>query len=234
MKRVFLTFAIVLISSAAYCQIQIGIKAGYSWLKILQADNDYHPATISYDRNSFPFSIFLCQRSPHLINFQLEVEYMNRSYSLYEYWGGLGSRGEANYKIIANYLSILVDPHFVFGKKVKYYIFPGIYIGIPVYSSANGTGHEPGQPYPHINYFTISGNALEYIQDLELGALAGVGIDIPVTQELKITLQYIFSISLIPLESKWGENSFRFMQNKIEVGIAYQFNLKKKKDKESK
>jgi hypothetical protein len=232
MKKVLLVFTIVLISSAAYCQMQAGIKAGYSWFKILQTDKDYHPATISYDNNSFPISAFFCQRSPHLINFHLEIEYMKRSYSVHEYWGGLGSRGEANYKIIANYLSILVDPQFVFGKNVKYYIFPGIYIGIPVYSSADGTGYEPGHPYPNTNYFTISGNALEYIQDVELGALAGVGIDIPVYQELKITLQYIFSISLIPLESKWQENSFRFMQNKIELGIAYQFNCKKKKEKE--
>ncbi len=222
-----------MISSAIYSQMQVGIKAGYSWLKILQAENDYHPATISYDRNSFPFSIYLCQRSPHLINFHLEIEYMKRSYSLYEYWGGLGSRGQANYKIIANYMSVIVEPQFVFGKKVIFFIFPGIYIGIPVYSSANGTVSEPSYPYPHYSTYTISGNAQEYIQDVELGALAGVGIDIPICQELRITTQYIFSISLIPLKSKWGENSFRFMQNKIEVGLAYQFNFKKKKDKEN-
>lgn len=228
MKRVLLIFTFVLISSATYSQMEVGIKAGYSCLKILQDDNDYHPSTISYDRNSFPVSIFLSQRSHHLINFHLEIEYMKRSYSLYEFWGGLGSGGEANYKIIANYLSLIVDPQFVFGKKVKFFIFPGIYIGIPVYSSANGTATYPISPYPHNTTSIISGNAQGYIQSVELGALAGFGIDIPIYQELKITTQYIFSISIIPLKSKWGENSYRFMQNKIEVGIAYQINFKKK------
>ena len=96
--------------------MQAGIKAGYSWLKILQADNDYHPSTVTYDRNSFPVSISLSQRSHHLINFHVEIEYIKRSYSIYEYWGGLGSPGEANYKIIADYLSIILAPQFVFGQ----------------------------------------------------------------------------------------------------------------------
>jgi hypothetical protein len=212
--------------------MQAGIKAGYSWLKILQADNDYHPSTITYDRNSFPVSIFLSQRSHHLINFHLEIEYIKRSYSLYEYWGGLGSPGEANYKIIANYQSIIVAPQFVFGKKFKYFIFPGIYVGTPVCSSANGIASEPH--YPDYATYPISGNAKGYIQDVELGALAGVGIDIPVYQAFKITIQYIFSISLISKDSKWGENSYRFMENKIEVGIAYQFNWKTKHEKDQK
>lgn len=159
---------------------------------------------------------------------------MKRSYSLHEDWGGLGSHGEANYKIIADYLSIIVAPQFVFGQKFKCFIFPGIYVGTPVYSSANGTAFEPSYPYPHYSYYTISGNARGYIQYIELGALAGAGIDIPVYQAFKITLQYIFSISLIPTKSKWGENSYRFMENKVEAGIAYQFNWKNKKEKDHK
>jgi hypothetical protein len=88
--------------------------------------------------------------------------------------------------------------------------------------------------YPNYATYLINGNARGYIQDVELGALAGIGIDIPVYKAFNITMQYIFSISLISKDSKWGENSYRYMENKVEVGMAYQFIGKNKKDKDHK
>jgi len=232
MKRVFLIFIFILIFSVIYCQIQVGVKVGYNLLQILQADKHYKPSAIYYDRNSFPISIYICQRNHHLINFHLELEYMKRSYSMEEDWGGLGAPGEANFKIVANYLTIIMDPQFVFGKKIKTFLFPGIYVAIPVYSSANGTESEPY--YPLFSTYTISGNAQGYIQDVELGALAGFGIDIPINKRLMISLQNILSISLLPTKSHWTENSYRFLQYKLEIGIAYHLNCEKKKEKEDK
>jgi hypothetical protein len=232
MKRVILIISLIVINQTSYCQSQLGIKVGYNLLKILQSDNDYHPSSFNYDHNSVPIAIYFCQRN-HRINFCFEMEYLNRSYSAYEYWGGLGSGGHSQYKIYSYYLNAIIEPQFVFGKAIKFIVFPGFYLGTPVYSKINGTLYEFSLEQ-YSRQEALTGNAKGCIPNIDFGALAGIGIDIPASKNLIITVQDIFSISLIPFKSQWGDETFRFMQNKFEVGIAYEFSGSKKEKTKNK
>jgi hypothetical protein len=226
MKRIILIIGLVILIQASYCQNQLGIKTGFNWFKIIQSDNIYHPSSFSYDRFSVPVGLFFCQRN-HLINFYFELELLNRSYSAYEYWGSSGAGGHEDYKINSSYLNAIIAPQFVVGKKIKFIVYPGLYAGVPIYSKIDGTLSEfsSGQ---FSRQETLSGNAKGCIPGIDFGALAGIGIDIPVSKSFVITLQDVFSISLLPFKSQWGEEKYRYMQNKFEVGIAYQFSGKKK------
>jgi hypothetical protein len=230
MKKTILIIIFVIINVSSYCQFQLGIKTGYNWYKILQSDNDYHPSSFNYDRNSVPISIYFCQRN-HLVNLSFELEYLNRSYSVYEYWGGLGFGGNAQYEIKSYYLNALIEPQFTFGRKIKFLIFPGIYVGTPVYSTINGTLYEFSlEQYSRTT--NLDGSAKGCIPIIDFGALFGVGIEFPIYKNFIITIQDIFSISIVPTKSKWGDDTYRYMQNKGEVGLAYQFSKKNKtKDK---
>jgi hypothetical protein len=225
MKRVILIISLVILTQAAYCQNQLGIKIGYNWFTIHQSDTYYHPSNFKFDRNSVPIAIFFCQRN-HLINCYFEIEYLNKSYSVNEYWGGLGAGGYADYKINSSYLNAIIAPQFVFGRKIKAIVFPGLYVGTPVYSEINGTLYEFSLEQ-YSRQESLTGSAKGCIPGIDFGALAGVGIDIPVSKKFIITIQDVFSISLIPFNSQWGDDTYRFMQNKIEVGLAYQFSDKK-------
>jgi hypothetical protein len=233
LKKACLIILLVILGSSSFCQSQLGIKIGYNRLKIIQTDKDYHPSTIEYYRNSIPVSIYFCTRAPRWDNFCIELEYLNRSYSMTEYWGGLGAGGSAHYRIDAYYLNILVEPQFTFGKKIKFLLFPGLYLGTPVYSEISGTKHEfySGQ---YSKNDTLSGSAKGNLSTLEFGALAGFGIEVPVGKGLVLTANYMFTINLIATPSEWGDNSYRFMQNKIELGLAYRFEGKKNNKAEDK
>jgi len=231
MKRVFLTIILFAISSTSFCQFQLGIKTGYNWFKILQSDNYYHPSSFSYDKSSIPISVFVCQRN-HLVNLSFELEFLNRSYSVSEYWGGLGSGGLDLYSIDSYSLNAIIEPQFTFGRKVKFFVFPGLSIGIPLFSTINGTVKKYGSPQP-IKIDTLKGSAKNYIPKIEFCAIVGIGVDIPLNKNLMITIQNIFSISLIPTKSKWASQSYRFIQNKLEVGLLYQFGNKRKIEKSS-
>ena len=230
MKRAILIISLFILIGDSYCQNQFGVKVGYNLFKIVQSSNSDQPSNFNYDRNSIPVAIFFCKRN-HLINLNFEIEFFNRSYSVQEYWGGLGSGGQANYKINSFNVNAVIAPQFVFGRKIKVIVFPGIYVGTPLYSKIDGKLSEfaLGQSS---RQETLTGNAKRCIPSIDFGALAGIGIDIPVSKNLIITFQDVFNITLIPFDSRWGDNSYRYMQNKFEVGLAYQFNCKKKKDGE--
>ena len=139
-----------------------------------------------------------------------------------EMWGGLGSPGEDHLKIDASYLNLIFEPQFVFGKKFKFLVYPGICLGIPLSSKMSGSKYEKsGETETNEAW---SGSAKGYISDFELGALAGAGIDVLVFKSLHVSANYTFSISLLATDSKWADNAYRFLQHKIELGIAYQFN----------
>jgi len=218
MKRVFLLIILLVLIQNSFCQNQLGLKFGYNWFTILQSDNHHHPSSFYNEQPSIPVAVFFCQRN-HLINFYFEVEYLNRSYSVHEYWGGIGSAEDAEYNIYSSYLNATLAPQFVIGKKIKFIAFPGLYAGIPIYSTIDVTLNSKS---------LFSGSAKDYIPNVDFGTLIGIGIDIAVSENIIITAQDIFSVSLIPFNSPWKDESYRYMQNKFEVGLAYQFKSRKK------
>ena len=229
MKRFKLIILLATITAGSYAQIQVGIKSGVNWLKFWQSDSEYHPTLFGPKPGSMPVAIYLCQRSNHLVNVSFEAEYLNRNYTMNEIWGGLGSPGENHLNMDVSYLIFTFEPQLVFGKKIKLLVYPGICLGIPLTSKMTGSKYEKsGETETNEAW---SGSAKGYISDFELGAVAGAGIDVQVFKALHVTANYTFSISILATDSKWADNSYRFLQHKAELGVAYQFNTGHKEAK---
>jgi len=227
MKNLFTTVLFVFIVTASFCQLQLGIKTGYNWFTIFEKYNDDHPSTITYDRNSYLASIFLRQRTSRVFNLGLEIEYMQRNYSVLAGWGSEGSPGNATYTINSDYITFQFQPQFTFGKNLKFFVYPGIYFGALINSSITGTLHQSGKTE------ILTGSATGYIPDIEFGALAGLGLDIPIYKGLNLSVENSYSCSLLPkINANWGNSTFRFFQIRFGVGISYTFmNKKKSKNK---
>ncbi|MGA2822235.1 MAG: outer membrane beta-barrel protein [Bacteroidales bacterium] len=226
MKTLFTTILFVIITTASFCQLQLGIKTGYNWFKIFEKYDDDHPSTITYDRNSFFASIFFRQRTPRIFNLGFEIEYMQRNYSVMAGWGSEGDPGNANYTINSDYITFQFQPQFTFGTKLKFFVYPGIYFGTLINSSFTGTLHQSKKTE------ILNSSAKGYIPDIEFGTLAGFGLDIPIYKYLNLTVENSYSCSLLPkINANWGNSTFRFFHIRFEVGISYVIMNKNKSKK---
>ena len=231
MKKMGLIIVLAFFSISAFSQLQLGIKSGYNWFRISESDQVSHPSQFTYPDPSIPLSIFLCQRK-HLLNIGLEIQYLSRNYNGLEDWGGLGSHGYAHYTIHSSWIHLLFEPQFTFGRKLKIFIFPGVYLGIPLYSSINGYTTESGFWQSEVTHY-LAGSAIGNIQNVEYGFLAGAGVEYPLVKSLVLSLQYIFNRSITWKQGKYSDNNFWYVENKVEIGVAWQFDGKKKDEQAS-
>ncbi|MEI6898777.1 MAG: hypothetical protein WCL00_02770 [Bacteroidota bacterium] len=228
MKKLGLIIVLSIFSLTAFPQLHLGIKSGYNWFRIPQSDQLHLPSQFTYPDPSIPVSIFLCQRK-HLVNIGLEIQYLSRSYTAQEEWGGLSSHGYAHYKISSSWIHLLFEPQFTFGRRLKIFIFPGVYLGMPLYSSINGYTTEARMGQPQVTHY-LAGSAIGNIQNVEYVFLAGAGVEYPVIKHLFLSLQYLFSRSVTWKQGKYSDNNFWYVENKVEIGVAWQFDGKKREE----
>jgi len=228
LRKTITLLILLVISAPAIAQIQVAAKGGYHLFWLPSYSEGHTQASYSYPGNSFLIAAVVRQRTAQVFNLGAEVKYLRRSFSVNAGWGGLGGGTDVNYSYSLDQLYLEVQPQFVFGKKFRFFFYPGISFGTLLHSSFYGTSYTWSMSNPPVwRRDTISGSAQDYYPDFEFGLLAGAGIEFPVYQNLSIDIESVFNYSLTRVTKAWGSPGGMMMGVSFEAGIAYTFRSKK-------
>ena len=208
-------------------QVQVGLQAGYIMYWFTTPSEGHFNTTYNYSHNDYSIGILIRQRSLHKFNLGLEIQYANQSFAVKSTEPGLGGGGSVDYHYTIGNIYFKFQPQFVFGSKIKIFIYPGIYFGTLLNSSLYGTEYTwvMGQP-PHTD--TINGSAKGNYPSFEFGILLGFGIEVPIYKNLNFVYENNFSMNLLPV-ADWGSDKTKMLSLNFEIGLAYTFNRDKSK-----
>ncbi len=223
MKKYSTCIVLLFISLVSFGQLQVGVKGGYDYFWFTHADESPYPVHYSYPDNSFMFAVSVRQRSAHVFNLGVEVQYVNRSFGVQSRWGGHGGGTDVVFDYNVGSLVLQIQPQFVLGSKFKFFIYPGIYVGTLLHSSLAGTSHswKIGFP-PYFKTDTLNGNAKGHYPSLEFGLSPGFGIEFPVYKNLNLVFEYNFTMNITSVGGAWGSDNTKMLNMSFEVGLAYQ------------
>ena len=231
MKKEYIYILLLFLPVFSLGQAQIGVKGGYIYYWFTEPDNDDYIYDYNYSHSAYSFAVSLKQRTPHSFNLGLEIEYTNRSFEVISQEMGLGGGENVDYSYSIGNIYIRFQPQFTFGKKVKFFVYPGIYFGTLLHSSLYGTRYSWNMAYP-TKIDTISGTAYGYYPNFEFGILLGVGIEVPIYKNLNIVYEKNFNMNLLPIANAWGSEKVKMLNLNFELGLAYSFTKKKAKSSE--
>lgn len=223
----YLSILLFLFPISIMSQIQVGVKGGYNYYFIFNNESGRDRAKYTEYNDSYIFSIVARQRTSHIINLGIEFEYLHQSFYVDATWGSVGSSEYAKLNFNLGRVNFQFQPQFVFGRKYKFFFYPGLFFGKIVNSSVDGTiSHwESGQIDPKVD--TVHGSANSFFPWIDVGVVAGVGLDIPLYKNFNFVFENAYSYSFTGLS--WGSNTSHFFNIKFEIGITYTLNFWDKK-----
>lgn len=228
-KKSVLLILVVSLTTPIFAQLQTGIKAGYAFLE-LTSGNPYGIDVYSNTKPSYFISLILRQRKPKCFNLSCELEYGHRYFSVDSKWGYTSYfYWFDNFDISAQYVKVVFEPQFVFGKRLKFFVGPGIYLGYMIYSMNHGKygGHNDWDSTTYT--IPVNGSAGAYLSEFEFGLIFNSGLDIPLYKGLTLLTEFAQTMTIPPLHNKWGyEKGVFIFETRFSVGIAYNFPAKKK------
>jgi len=233
LKIIATYFLLIILPIISQGQTQIGFKGGYIYYWFTGTDKYSYPAEYDYSHNAWSVAVTVRQRIPETpLNLGLEVEYANRSFSLESSWGGLGGGNVAHYSYTIGNLYLHFQPQFKFGKKFKFYFYPGFYFGTLLNSKLNGTISywDLGNP-PEFGTEKLNGSAKGYYPDFEFGIYPGVGFEFPLYKNLNFLFEYSVTMNFLPIGSAWGSGEVKMLNMNFEIGVAYNLYRNKKAPK---
>jgi hypothetical protein len=224
---IILLGSLPLLSAAQY---QLGFKAGYDYYWFTNPDDGHYQATYDYNHSAPIVSLAFRTRGPGLVNFAAQMDYTFRSFTVNSSQGGLGGGTSFDYTFDLGNIYLQAQAQFTFGKKIRYYFYPGFYVGTLLHSSVAGTVHSWQMGYPPVNHTdTVSGPAGRYYTDSEFGICAGAGADFPIDRNLYLSGEINYSLNLWPIADAWGSEKVKMMNLCFQAGIFYQLESKKRK-----
>ena len=200
MKFLYLTIFILSFSLSAISQHQIGLNFGYgsSFYKIKNGEMKQNK-TITYTPNSaFEFEINYKKRWPGMLNFGTSLSYQQHNINVYETSDGEKSLYIKSIDYTTNYLYLKGFPEFIFGNKIKYYIQIGPTLSMLLSSTEQGyvdiSSKESNPPTTFHNI--MDGDAYETFNKFSFGFFGGLGVDVPVADNITISLSSQFDYSI--------------------------------------
>jgi len=237
MKKTYFSFCILLFLNITptISQTQLGLKGGLIFLSVFKPNPNYDMGINDYTtpNPSYFLSFMLRQRKPSCFNMAGELQYTHRFFHVKSDESSAGGDNIESYDISSDYFRILLQPQFIFGSDIKFFISPGVYFGYMFHSSLTGSiewiGSWPPEPIIYVN-----NSAKGYINTWEFGALLGIVIDVPVYKHLILVLEALSTISIPNIKPEWATTNIRFFEIGLSAGLAYTFPKKKHNDNNSK
>lgn len=161
-------------------KIELGIEGGPSLTSLRGNQNNYKYKPVIKSSVGLSFQYHFS----NLISLRTGINYETKGYTstLEKHWSP-DSTTQVDFSTSFNYLTIPVSARFQFGKKVKFFINAGIYLGILVNKSNNVKGnlsgfYTDGFDDPIINY-----------RNPDFGISGGFGIGIPIKERWTVFLE---------------------------------------------
>ena len=146
------------------------------------------------------------------------LEYLFRYSRINAETSGHWYHDSISYAVTAGTLDVQIMPQFIFGNKIRYYVFPGLYFGPVIHSHYKGITDNLYSPDPPRD---VVGSAKGYYNNWDFGLIAGGGVEFPLKENLAVVVENINTIGLI--RTNPGSDSGRFFNFRIEAGIRYIF-----------
>lgn len=208
-------------------QAEFGISTGYNTFAVIQGQSGTSDmANYTNLHESYFLSFVAKQKTKHVFNLAIDIDYLHQSYKVDANSDSPGSSESDKLKFNVGRINIQVQPQFVHGKKLKFYWYPGFYFGRIVTSSVSGSTYWNTFQGGGGSNNSVSGSACHYIPMYDFGLVAGMGLDIPLHNELSLLVEYSNSYSIS------GDYQGHFVNLNVKVGVAYTIkSSKQKKDK---
>jgi hypothetical protein len=224
MKKNSIYLLLLLLPVFSFGQVQLGVKGGYIYYWFTEPEDGFN-YDYNYSHSDYSLAISLKQLTPHSFNLGFEVEYTNRAFQVSSIEMGMGSGKNVDYSYSIGNIYIRFQPQFSFGKKLKFFFYPGIYFGTLLHSTIYGSSYS--WVANHDTTVTINGNATGYYPNFEFGIIMGYGIEVPIYKNLNIVFDNNFSMNALPIGGSWGSEKIKMLNLNFELGFVYNFNKMK-------
>ena len=225
-KKLTILALVFFIPAISFSQIQLGVKGGYNYYFIIDKGNGsgHYNATYSPIQHSFCTSLFVSDQLTKVLRPTIEIEYLSLSFGVKSSWGGLGSGKQANYDYTLGYISLILIPKLVFGKKVQFLLSPGLCFSFLSNSKVVGYSSQWSLNNLKLDTTYYNGSAQGEIYSPSMGVVLGFGISIPITPSFYLIAENYNSIYFnnTAHNTHWG-GSCNFLNMRISIGLVYKF-----------
>ena len=217
----YIAILLLLLPLLSPAQVQIGLKGGFPFYKFTHVSDGHSAEHYTISNNPTLFSLCVEERTNHVFNLAVELQSVNRKFSVNYSSGAMGGGSTVNYSFKLWQIYLIVKPEFVFGKKIRYYFYPGLFYGRLVGSSLKGTlsNWRMNDTLTHIT--NVDGTAMGYFRLNEFGFAPGTGIDIPLWKTLYFSFEAIFLVDMKTVDGGWGGAGSKMLNLYLQAGIAY-------------
>jgi hypothetical protein len=218
MKKGILTLLFVSLSCVGNTQILLGGKIGYGYFGILNDNSMGDKAFYSNCLDRIIISIEAKQCSNHLINLGISLDYINQSFDVLAHSGGHVNTytADANFSIGSLYFEF--KPQFTFGKKIRYFFYPGFIFGTLLHSNVKGTLTSNTMDTTLI-ISEMDRNGSSYFPAFNFGFILGGGLDIKLSSKVILNLEN--NNNILFGGPSWGSNKSSLYNLTILCGIFY-------------
>ncbi|MDD5695871.1 MAG: hypothetical protein PHD61_11285 [Bacteroidales bacterium] len=227
MRIIATYFLLIILPIISFGQTQIGIKSEYIYFWFSDHDEGHYTSEYDYPRSDYSLAIIARHRIPETpLNFGLEIEYANRSFSVKSYSGGFGGGQSIDYSYTVGNLYFHFQPQFTFGKKFRFYFYPGFYWGILINSQLTGSlsGWQMGNP-PYSGTIQVNGSAKDYYPNWEFGIYPGIGFEFPLYKQFDFIFDYSFTTNFSNTRYSWASDRVKMFSMNFGIGVIYNLSL---------
>lgn len=218
-----LLILLLMLINSSYGQSIIGLTGGYSNSEYF--DNETGSYYGNYKSHAtYCITAFLKQRNQNnIINFCSELSFVNKVLDLKAGYGGRGSGTIRDVHYNLNYLYISIFPELSIGKRYTFNFSVGPSFGYLVKSHISGKSsfwNMDGQNYR----WTEDGNAKSDFKSYELRIFANIGMEIPVKNKIKLSIDNSYSKGITNVANNSLGNAANFISSKditLTLGIIY-------------
>ena len=219
MKRSLIILMMSFIMIPSFSQVQTVFKGGLALLAFFGEEGHNAAPEGSTSQPSLLLSFGVRSRNPSLFNFGGELEYLHRTYHIDAENGGVSGYTRYDLNVVENQLRINILPQFTFGKKVRFSIYPGLYLACNIASKITGTGEYNGSGGHHEYKYDYSFEEAD-TPILEYGVLVGFGAELPLGKGYSFVLDYMQSLN-IPEKEIMNVAYFYMLDFRFCAGISY-------------
>lgn len=218
MKKGIFLLLFVTLSYEGSTQILLGGKIGYGYFGILNDNSMGDKAYYSNCLDRFIVSFEAKQSTNHLVNLAISLDYVNQSFSVLSFWGGPGTTYKADGDFSMGSLYFEFKPQFTFGEKIRYYFYPGFIFGTVLHSHVDGNLKTSTMDTTGV-INEMSQNKSSYFPSINFGFCLGMGMDIPLSPKLILTVEN--NNNILFGGPSWGSNKSTLLNLNILCGLYY-------------